>query len=146
MSASFFAEDIVFDIELYRDVRSFTAVNEPLYFYRYVATSLSNRYRRDLFGKLARLLDFMSTSATEYDLSDTYERILNTAFRFAYYGARNVKRAEELSHSEKARQIKEIANNPYVARALKTKRGSLKERVFAFLLRHKMAGIILALI
>ena len=142
----YFAEDIVFDIEIYSKVKSFAVVNEPLYFYRYVESSLSNRYRKNLFEKLARLLDFMTSYATENVIEDVEDRILNTSFRFARYGIRNVKISEDLTYVEKLQAVKNIADNPHVANALKMKRESLKEKAFAFLLRHKMARIILALI
>ena len=143
----YFAEDVVFDLEVYNKIDSFCVVNEPLYFYYYVQTSLSNKYRKDVFQKLERLLLFMESFARENALVDVKKRILATAFRFALYSCRNTKRAQELSFSKKRCLIKGIANNRFTVEAVRTlKFTSFKEKVFAWLLKRKMAGLILALV
>ena len=59
----YFAEDVVFDIELYKKVSAFCVIDEPLYYYRYVSSSLSNKYRENLFqNPIVRIVNIISTT------------------------------------------------------------------------------------
>ena len=97
----YFAEDVVFDLELYSNVTSLCVLNEPLYYYRYVETSLSNKYRENLFEKLQRLISLMFQAAEKNGLENIKERILNCAYRFALYGCRNLKNATFFTKKQK---------------------------------------------
>jgi hypothetical protein len=142
----YFAEDVVFDIEIYSRVSRFCVINEPLYYYRYVSTSLSNKYRENLFDKLNNLLVFMTEKAKGQS-GDLYNRVLGRAFTFAKFACLNIKKGKMLSRKEKLSLIKEITENIYVRESINTiKRSSLKEQVFAFLLKKKAARLIIALI
>lgn len=142
----YFAEDVVFDIELYSKVSRFCVINEPLYYYRYVSSSLSNKYRDKLFEKLNNLLVFMAERAKGQS-GDLYNRVLGRAFTFAKFACLNVKKGDMLSRKEQISLIREIAENIYVRESINIiKRSSLKEKVFAFLLKKKAARLILALI
>ena len=143
----YFAEDIVFDLEVYGKVSSFCIVNEPLYYYRYVTTSLSNKYRENLFQKLQKLLELMDEIATKNNLDGVRERILRCAFRFALYGCRNLKNAAMLTKKEKIAGIRTVAYDKYVQEAVRTiSYSSKKEKIFAWLLKKKAARLILAFI
>ena len=142
----YFAEDVVFDIKVYSKVSRFCVINEPLYYYRYVSTSLSNKYRNKLFDKLNNLLVFMSEKAKGQP-GDLYNRVLERAFTFAKFTCLNIKKANMLSRKEKLCLIKEITENIYVRESINTiKRSSLKEQVFAWMLKKKTARLILALV
>lgn len=143
----YFAEDIVFDLEVYPKVSRFCVIDEPLYYYYYVQTSLSNQYRKNIFQKLERLLLFMETFIYDSSLIDIKDRISFTAFRFALYSCRNTKRGVELSSTEKRSLVKEIVNNRFILEAVRTlKFTSWKEKIFAWLLKRKKVGLILALV
>lgn len=143
----YFAEDVVFDIELYTKVSGFCAVNEPLYYYRYLETSLSNKYRENLFHKLQNLLRFMEQIAKRNNMDDIRERILRCAYRFALYGCRNLKNASTLTKKEKIAGIREVVCDKYVQESVCTiSHGSNKEKLFACLLKNKNARLILAFI
>lgn len=140
----YFAEDVAFDIEVYNNVSSICIINEPLYFYRYVATSLSNKYREDLFEKFNKLLVFMNEMG---EGGDIYNRILDRAFKMAIFACLNVKKGENLSRQEQVSLIKEIAQNIYVKESISTiRRKKFKEKVFVWLLKKNAARLILALI
>ena len=143
----YFAEDVVFDIELYKKVSAFCVIDEPLYYYRYVSSSLSNKYRENLFQKLQNLLKFMDKAAKENQVKDARERILHCAYRFALYGCRNLKNGTRLTKQAKIKGIKEITRDEYVSAAVREiSYGNFKEKVFAWLLKRKAARLILALI
>ena len=140
----YFAEDVVFDIELYKNVSAFCVIDEPLYYYRYVQSSLSNRYREDLFKKFNKLLVFMNEAGGGEDI---YNRILNRAFKMAIFACLNVKKGKILSKKEQISLIEEVAGNIYVKDSIATiRREKFKEKVFAWLLKRKAARLILALI
>lgn len=142
----YYAEDIVFDLEFYIRAKKMCVVNEPLYYYRYVESSLSNRYRKNLFDKFALLLEFKQSFVLDNDIKDCERRILRSAFRSAIGGALNVKKAPELTKKEKKQEIKKIAHHPLVKLSLKTvKPKGIKEIIFAKLLKLKWAGLLLAL-
>ena len=142
----YFAEDIVFDLELYGRVKSFCVVNDPLYYYRYVSTSLSNKYRENLFEKFEKLIAFMYEVNQQYDLG-VQNRILDRIFFSAVGSCLNIKKGEELSKKEKLFSIKQIAQNKYVKESIKTlKREKFKEKIFAWLLKKRAVRLILALI
>ena len=142
----YYAEDIVFDLEFYIRAKKMCVVNEPLYYYRYVESSLSNRYRKNLFDKFALLLEFKQSFVLDNDIKDCEKRILRSAFRSAIGGALNVKKAPELTKKEKKQEIKKIAHHPLVKLSLKTvKPKGIKEIIFAKLLKLKWAGLLLAL-
>lgn len=143
----YFAEDVVFDIEVYRSINKFCVLNEPLLYYRYVSSSLSNNYRKDLFKKLQTLLAFMDESLKTNNIEGERERLLETAFKFSFYGCRNVKRGIELTKKEKIQAIKDIATNTFVTESIqKLPRQNIKEKIFAWLLKRKAAGMLLALL
>ena len=143
----YYAEDIVFDLEFYLKANRMCVVNKPLYYYRYVETSLSNRYRENLFDKLVKLLTFKQELVKEHNLVDCEERLLRSAFRAAIGGALNVKKATNLSKRDKKRELKKIAYNPLVRNAIKkVKPKGIKETAFVVLLKLKCTGILLALI
>jgi hypothetical protein len=78
---------------------------------------------------------------------DLYNRVLGRAFTFARFACLNIKKGKMLSRKEKLSLIKEITENIYVRESINTiKRSSLKEQVFAFLLKKKAARLIIALI
>ena len=142
----YYAEDIVFDLEFYIRAKKMCVVNESLIHYRYVESSLSNRYRKNLFDKFALLLEFKQSFVLDNDIKDCERRILRSAFRSAIGGALNVKKAPELTKKEKKQEIKKIALHPLVKLSLKTiKPKGVKEIIFAKLLKLKWAGLLLAL-
>lgn len=143
----YYAEDVVFDLEFYLKANRMCVVDKPLYYYRYVETSLSNRYRKNLFEKLVNLLTFKRALVEEYDITDCEERLTRSAFRAAIGGALNVKKAQNLSKREKKKELKKIADNPFVRNAIKkVKPKGIKEMAFVVLLKLKWTGLLLSLI
>lgn len=143
----YYAEDIVFDLEFYLKANKMCVVNKPLYYYRYVETSLSNRYRNNLFDKLVKLLSFKQNLVKEYNIVDCEERMIRSTFRAVIGSALNVKKAPNLSKQEKKNELKTIVCNPLVRAAIKkVKPKGIKETVFFILLKLKCTGILLALL
>ena len=143
----YYAEDIVFDLEFYLKANRMCVVNKPLYYYRYVETSLSNRYRKNLFEKLIKLLAFKREIVDTHNIMDCEERLVRSAFRAAIGGALNIKRAQELSRLEKKAELKKIVCNSLVRDAIKkVKPKGIREIAFVVLLKLKCTGMLLALI
>ncbi len=143
----YFAEDVVFDLEIYTKINKLSVINEPLLYYRYVESSLSNRYRERLFDKLLKLTEFKQQIVNDYQLIDCQERLHRCFFRIALGGFLNVRKSTTLTKKQKRLEINKIANNQHVKKALKkVKLNGLKERVFVLLLRLKLTGILLIFI
>lgn len=143
----YYAEDVVFDLEFYTKANKMCVINKPLYYYRYVETSLSNRYREGLFEKLLRLIAFKQEIIEKHKITDCEERINRSIFRAARGGIINVKRASSLSKKTKKQEIKKIVNNLLVRKSIKKiKLKGIKEKIFAILLKLRLSSILLAII
>lgn len=143
----YYAEDVVFDLEFYTKANKMCVINKPLYYYRYVDTSLSNRYREGLFEKLVKLIKFKQEIVEKHNISDCLERIDRSIFRAARGGIINVKRASNLSKKAKKLEIKKIVNNSLVRKSIKkVKLKGIKEKTFAILLKLRLSSILLAII
>ena len=140
----YFAEDVVFDLEFYVNAKNLCVINEPLYYYRYVDSSLSNKYRENLFDKLIKLTLFKFEVVDQYGLKDCQERLNNCVFRAVIGGVLNIGKAVNISKKEKREEINKIINNELVKKSIKkAKPKGLKEKVFAFLIKHKLSNIVL---
>ena len=143
----YYAEDVVFDLEFYINANKLSVVNKPFYYYRYVASSLSNKYRKNLFGKLEKLIKFKQEIVEKNNIPDCNERLNRSVFRATLGGILNVKKASELTKKEKKLEINKIVSNPLVKNAIKkVKTSGLKEKVFSILVRLKLTTLILTLI
>ena len=143
----YYAEDIVFDLEFYVKANKMAVLNEPLYYYRYVETSLSNRYRENLFDKLLKLTAFKEEIVNAYKIPDCQERLNYSAFRISLAGILNIKKAKAIPKKEKKEQISNIVNNPLVKKAVKNvKLKGIKEKLFCVLIKLRLTNIILILI
>lgn len=146
----YFAEDVMFDFDIYPLCKTISVVNKPLYFYRYNGDSLSNRYRENVWDMLANYLD------AEYALIDNLDikndasvkiRTDNLILKFVIFSILNLGKADcYLTKIQKKKELKKIRSNKYVKGLLKLssiKHKSLKETIMLLLLKFKMFDIIL---
>ena len=142
----YYAEDVVFDLEFYTRAKKLCVINKPFYYYRFVSSSLSNKYRQNLFDKLIKLNEFKIETVKRFNILDCEERLYRSVFRTVIGGVLNVKKAP-LTKKEKKRQIELIVCNNLVRKAIKkVKTKGLKEKALVALVKLKASGLILALI
>ncbi len=143
----YYAEDIVFDLEFYVNAKKMCVLDKPFYYYRYVSSSLSNKYRKNLFEKLIKLINFKKEVIENYKIQNCNERIYRSVFRAVIGGIINIKKAPELSKKQKREKIKETIENEIVKKSIKkVKTNGLKEEVLIILIKLKLSGLILTLI
>lgn len=118
----FFAEDVVFDLEIYQECSRISVVNEPLYCYRYNEESLSNRYRPNVWNMLSNLLSFMDSIIESLDIQEkSFVRNTNQIIRFIKFSLINLKKEEcPLAKKEKIYELKTIFESKYAKSVLKT--------------------------
>lgn len=148
----YFAEDVMFDFDIYPLCKNISVVNKPLYFYRYNGESLSNKYRENVWKMLSNYLN------AEYELLDKLGieindsinvRLCNLTQKFVVFSVRNLGKVGcNLSNNEKKNVLNEIRLNKYVKEILKFKsiiKQPLKVCVLLVLLKLKMFRTILLL-
>lgn len=149
----YFAEDVMFDFDIYPLCKTISVVNKPLYFYRYNGDSLSNRYRENVWNMLANYLDaeFVLIDNLDIKNDDSVKiRTDNLILKFAVFSILNLGKADcNLTKFQKKKELKKIRSNQYVKSLLKL--SSLKHRPFKviillLLLKLKMFDIIILFI
>lgn len=148
----YFAEDVMFDFDIYPLCRTISVVNKPLYFYRYNGDSLSNKYRENVWTMLSNYLHAEYELLNELDIkiSDSIKiRLDNLTLKFVIFSILNLGKADcNLSNNEKKNVINEIRLNKYVKEILKFTsiiKQPLKVCVLLVLLKLKMYRTILLL-
>lgn len=148
----YFAEDVMFDFDIYPKCNTISVVNKPLYFYRYNDQSLSNKYRKNVWDMLSNYL------LAEFELIDRIgiksdnsinERLNNIIIQFTVFSVKNLGKTDcDLIWKEKILELKKIGNDKYVKRIFKfsvIKIQPLKVKLLLLLLKYKMYTTILIL-
>lgn len=148
----YFAEDVMFDFDIYPLCRTISVVNKPLYFYRYNGDSLSNKYRENVWTMFSNYLnaEYELLNELDIEISDSIKlRLNNLALKFVVISVINLGKAGcNLSNNEKSNVLNEIRLNKYVKEVLKFTsiiKQPLKVCVLLVLLKLKMYRTILLL-
>ncbi|MBQ3431222.1 MAG: glycosyltransferase [Clostridia bacterium] len=147
----YFAEDVVFDFDVYPLSKTISVVNEPLYHYYFNEQSLSNRYRENLWEKLSALLHLKKEIVCKYRESKYAEdRLYNEAMKFIQFTLLNLaKEGCTLSGKEKKDVLKQIREDEMTAALLESgqvRKTDLKTRgLFALLQLRAYDFVLLAL-
>lgn len=146
----FFAEDIVFDLDVYPRIERLSVVNEPLLYYVFNGDSLSNRYRHDVWRKLDNLLNYERKIIETLRNEDIKRRLYDTTLKFLIFSVHNLKKKDcNLTFSEKLNEIKKIAESENAQEALHNidfKLYNIKIKGFMVLLRLRLYGLVYFLI
>lgn len=146
----YFAEDVVFNLEVYKNCDKICCVNECLYYYKYNENSLSNKYRSNVEKMLHNLLVFEKNYLIANGLENGLGRLYLTGIKFLFFSIRNLKKKDCcLSEKEKILTVKKILNNPIYIECLKNADKNTynwKMHGFVFLCRIKQARILMKLI
>lgn len=145
---AFFAEDVVFDLEVYQKCSKMSVVNEPLYCYRYNEESLSNRYRPNVWNMLFNLLSFMDSIIDSLGIQEkSLVRNTNQIIRFIKFSLINLKKEEcPLTKKEKINELKTIFESKYAKTVLKTsvlRKQDFKTTILFLLAKLKLYYLIL---
>ena len=145
---TYFAEDVVFDLDVYRKANKVSILNECLYYYCVNPVSLTNKYRENLWNILCNLLDYKKSVIADLNIaSETEDRFNNEVFKFIKFTVANLKKDTcNLRKKEKIEVLKEIFNHPYARPIIKLKfifSNNFKSVVFLLLFKLKLFGIIL---
>lgn len=148
----YFAEDVMFDFDIYPLCRTISVVNKPLYFYRYNGDSLSNKYRENVWTMLSNYLHAEYELLNELDIkiSDSIKiRLDNLTIKFVIFAILNfAKKGCDLTIFEQKLILQKIRENEYVREILNIssiKKYSVKTSLLLLLLKLKMFRIILLL-
>ena len=148
----YFAEDVMFDFDIYPLCRTISVVNKPLYFYRYNGDSLSNKYRENVWTMLSNYLHAEYELLNELDIkiSDSIKiRLDNLTIKFVIFSILNfAKEGCDLTIFEQKLMLQKIRENEYVREILNIssiKKYSVKTSLLLLLLKLKMFRIILLL-
>lgn len=144
----FFAEDVVFDFEVYPLCQTISVVNEPLYYYQYNKQSLSNRYRANLWNKLSALLSVKKSALQKFGSAEKDgKRLTNETIKCIKISILNLGKGEcNLSFREKKNSLKAIRNDKNAALAFApaaTKETDLKTKLAFLLLKYRFYNLIL---
>ncbi len=143
----YFAEDVVFDLEAYAQCNRISVVNQPLYYYIYNESSLSNRYREGLWQMFVKLLTMKHevVSAHPADSSLT-TRFFNGVLQMVVVALLNLGNAKgALTQRQIRAQLKTMRACTYVDEAIRAgvyKKQTLKTRLVLFCLRYRMFTLI----
>ena len=97
----YFAEDVVFNLEFYVNANKMCIIDKPLYYYRFVSYSLSNRFRENLFEKLVKLINFKKEIIEKYEIKNCEERINRSVLNVVIGTTLNLKSASNLTKMQK---------------------------------------------
>ena len=138
----FFAEDVVFDLEVYPLCNSISVVNKPLYYYVFNENSLSNKYRRNVWQKLSNLLE-VKKRVVEIcgKTSSAKQRLLNETIKFIGFTVLNLKKAgSDISNKEIKEELISIRTDKNTEILFKTQKihTEKKTKILIFLLKYRI--------
>lgn len=147
----FFAEDVVFNLNVYKKCRKICTLNECLYYYKYNESSLSNKYRHGV----ERLLDNLLLWEKEYLITNNLQaegfcRLYATGIKFIIFSIKNLKKNNcPLNHKEKKKEIKRLLAQKMFSESLQSSKGyfyNWKMRMFLLLCKTKQSDLLLRLL
>ena len=143
----YFAEDIMFNLTAYKKCKKICCINECLYYYRYVAESLSNRYRWNVEKMFENLLMFEKSYMISNELQESMKRLYSTGVKFLLVSIKNLKKKDcNLTKQEKILAIKNILSTSIYQESLNNideTRYSWKMFGFIALCKTRQARILL---
>ncbi len=146
----YFAEDVVFNLSVYKKCKKICCINECFYYYRYIAESLSNRYRPNVEKMLQNLLMFEKKYMISNGLHKSMKRLYSTGIKFLFFSIRNLKKENcNLTKQEKLSAIKDILDTSIYKECLKnTDKSTYNWKMFGFIIlcKTKQARILLEII
>lgn len=147
----YFAEDVVFNLEVYEKCNKVCIINECLYFYLYNEESLSNRYREGVSVLLENLLLWEKQYLRSHSLTEAgIHRLYATGIKFVFFSIANLnKRGCNLTKQEKDAELKRILSQEMFAECIREINLSLwgwKMRIFILLCKLKWTNVLIKLI
>lgn len=89
----FFAEDVVSAMELYKECKQISVLDECLYYYKYNGESLSNTYRPQVYKLLNNLLEWEKGYLKKEQLFEQEkQRLFSTGVKFLIFSIQNIKK------------------------------------------------------
>lgn len=146
----YFAEDVVFDFEIYQKANSISILNEPLYYYVYNKKSLSNKYRDNIWICLYNLLEYKQSVIDGLRLYDNInDRFTNEIIKFVIVSIHNLNMpSSPLKKKEIITEIKKISNSKYgkhIKRFKVIRQANIKTALFLIALKFRMYSLIILL-
>lgn len=146
----YFAEDVMFNLAVYKKCKKICCINECLYYYRYIAESLSNRYRPNVENLLQNLLMFEKNYMISNELQESMKRLYSTGVKFLFFSIKNLKKEEcNLTKQEKLSKIKNILSTSIYKECLKNiDKSAYNWKMFGFIVlcKTKQARILLEIV
>ncbi len=106
-------EDGLYQIDVYRDFESFAYVDKPFYHYRKDnETSITTKYKADLFEKWQNLYDIIEGKLLEYKLDGEYIEALNNRIALSMIGIGLNETKADKSIFKKAAFLRNVLKTP----------------------------------
>ena len=132
-----YTEDVLFNLELSRRIRSFVYVREPLYYYCITPASLTNRHRRNMWQMLCYRRSWIRDFCTRENLwplaRERFEHCCWTEIIMAF---QNACLADDCG--EAIRQMRTIRNTPDTGAMLRSAAKAVRGAPMSDRLRHHL--------
>lgn len=144
---AYYAEDVVFDLQIYPNAKRVSVLQECLYYYVFYPESLSNKYRDGLWDMMCGLYEIKKVSASKAkNRENASERLDMAIIRSALGCIKNLKKqGSPYNKRECIDEIKRICNNKELQEACKRSarlKLDIRFGLFSWLLRFKMPTLI----
>lgn len=141
------SEDIIFQIEYFDFVKKVVLVGEPLYKYRFIVGSLTNRYKKDRFEKQKILyLKIISMLEERNLLSNEVKNRLNRTFFMKIKSCIKLEVvANKQEKSIRLQNIRDMLNDELVEKNIKEypiMQSNFKNRIYLLLIKYKMVKLL----
>ncbi len=138
----YYMEDLLYDLDYYKKANKAVFISDALYNYRIVDGSLTNTYRENLFDKFNLLLNYLWTYMVNNGYEKEERRLLYRAFRLSIAGIKNINKSRK-NKAQKIECIKKVVKNEFVSKSLSLPQTGIKNKIFKFLLKHKLYSFLL---
>ena len=115
----FFAEDVISDMELYKECEQISILDECLYYYKYNGESLSNTYRPQVHKLLNNLLEWEEDYLKKEQLFDQEkQRLFSTGVKFLIFSIQNIKKGN-LGEKGGQEEVKNVLEQSMIRESIK---------------------------
>lgn len=144
------SEDLLYQVEVYKNCNSFAYIDEPMYHYRKTNTgSITTQYKAELFERWQNLYAMMEDIVTRESLGDVYSKALDNRIACQLIGLGLNEVGASVSLLQKSKRLKHIISHPRYIRALSQLDTSCMPahwKMFFSLLKKKKVALIVYLL
>lgn len=115
----YFAEDVISALELYKECKQISVLDECLYYYKYNGESLSNTFRPQVYKLLNNLFEWEEEYLKKERLFDQEkQRLFSTGVKFLIFSIHNIKKGR-LGNQQEREEIKKALKQNMIKKSVK---------------------------